>query len=72
MTYRHTTISVDDRCLDLLLTNEEITAAFERAMKDENQQFVDKNKCCACWPVNQPPVCPFWQKILGICRECDH
>lgn len=72
MNYKHTTITVDDRCLDLLLTEEEISAAFERAMRDDNQKFISRDKCCACWPVNQPPECPFWRRILGICRDCDH
>lgn len=72
MEYRHTIISVDGRCLDLLLTDEEISMAFERAIKDENKKFMDTEKCCSCWPVNEPPECPFWRKILGICRECEN
>ena len=71
MTLRHTTITVDGRCLDLLLTDEEISAAFERSLKGENQNLVDKRKCCSCWPVNRPPECSFWRRILGICKEYD-
>jgi len=71
MEYRHAVISIDGRCLDLLLTEDEISVAFERALREENQKFVDKEKCCSCWPVNQPPECPFWRRILGICRECE-
>lgn len=70
MPLRHTTITIDGRCIDLLLTDEEISAAFERAIKDENSSFIDMNKCCSCWPVNPPPECPLWRKILGICKEC--
>lgn len=71
MIYRHATVTVDDRCLDLLLTEDEIAVAFERALKDDNQRFIDREKCCSCWPVNQPPECPLWRKILGVCKECD-
>lgn len=69
---RHTTVTVDGRCIDLLLTDDEISVAFERSLKDENQGFIEKDKCCSCWPVNKPPECKFWRRILGICRECDH
>jgi hypothetical protein len=71
MSFRHTTITVDDRCIDLLLTDEEISTALERALASENQSFISKEKCCSCWPVNQPPECPFWRRILGVCKECD-
>lgn len=69
--FRHTTIVVDGRCLDLLLTEDEIAVCFERSLHDVNQEFVNKEKCCTCWPVNLPPECPFWRRILGICKECD-
>jgi hypothetical protein len=71
MPLRHATVTVDGRCLDLLLTDEEIAGAFERSLKDENQGLIEKDKCCSCWPINPPPECSFWRKILGICRECD-
>lgn len=71
MNYRHTTITVDDRCIDLLLTEDEIAAGLERFLRDENRKYIDEKKCCGCWPVNKPPECPFWRKILGLCMECD-
>lgn len=71
MNFRQTTITVDGRCIDLLLTDEEISEAFERSLKEENQQWVDRTKSCSSWPVNLPPECPFWRRILGICRECN-
>lgn len=71
MHLRHTTIAVDGRCLDLLLTDEEISIAFERSLREENSGVIDPEKRCSCWPVNQPPECSFWRRILGICRECD-
>lgn len=71
MSLRHTTITVDGRCIDLLLTDDEISTALERALREENQQFIDEKECCSCWPINPPPECPFWRRILGVCRECD-
>jgi len=71
MQLRHATVVVDGRCLDLLLTEEEISEAFARSLKEENIGLIDKEKCCTCWPANKPPECPFWRKILGICQECE-
>jgi hypothetical protein len=70
MDFKHTTIEVDGRCLDLLLTEDEIAAGFERCLEASNQKFIGE-KCCACWPVNKPPECPFWRKILGLCVQCE-
>ena len=71
MQLRHTTVTVDGRCLDLLMNDDEIATCFERTLKDENIKLIDIDKCCSCWPTNPPPECPFWRKILGICRECE-
>lgn len=71
MELRHATVTVDGRCIDLLLNDDEIASALERALMEENQKYIDMDKCCSCWPVNQPPECPFWQRILGVCKECD-
>lgn len=71
MKFLHTTIVVDDRCLDLLLTEDEIAQAFERSLRSENMQILDKDKCCKCWSVNKPQKCGFWNKILGYCQDCE-
>lgn len=71
MEYRHATITVDGRCLDLLLTEDEITTCFERTLEEKNHAYIDMQNCCQCWPVNKPPECPFWRKILGMCESCD-
>lgn len=71
MEYRHTTITIDGRCLDLLMTEEEIAACFERTLAEQNHKYMDKEKCCTCWPINKPPECPLWRKILGMCESCD-
>lgn len=67
----HTTISIDDRCLDLLLTEDEIAQAFGRSLHSENNKFLDTNKCCKCWSATKPPKCGFWDKILNCCKECE-
>jgi len=67
----HTKVYVDERCLDLLLTEEEISQAFGRSLVSENRQYIDDTKCCDCWPTEKPPKCSFWNKILGCCNECE-
>lgn len=72
MKLSHTTITVDNKCLDLLLTDEEIVIAFSRAVNPDNHKYIDMNKCCVCWPVNQAvPCCTFWKKIFGLCEHCE-
>lgn len=71
MELRHAQITVDGRCIDLLLTEDEISNGLERFLRDENKQFIDMDKCCTCWPINLPPECPFWRRILGICESCN-
>lgn len=68
---KHAKITVDDRCLDLLLTEEEIAVAFQRTLDPENAKSLDLVECCKCWPVEKPPKCKFWSRILGLCYECD-
>ena len=69
--YIHGTAVVDERCLDLLLTEDEIATAFQRTLQEENYQYLDRTKCGRCWPRQRPPDCPFWRKILGMCLACD-
>lgn len=71
MNYHHTTITVDNRCLDLLLTEEEIASFFARSLQSANQKYISDSKCCSCWSTKKPPQCNFWTKILGLCLECD-
>lgn len=71
MNYKHTTITIDNRCLDLLLTEDEIATGFARSLQSENQTYIPIGKCCSCWPVQKPPQCNFWKRILGLCVECN-
>ena len=62
----HTTITKDNKCLDLLLTEDEIVRAFQRSLNSSNKNYISSEKCCSCWDLNKPPKCSFWEKILGI------
>jgi len=67
---RHTTIEIDGRCLDLLLTDEEVSQCFERALLNKNFKFIDLNKSCKSWTIDKPRTCSLWKKLLKICK-CD-
>lgn len=70
MSYYHTTITKDNKCVDLLLTEDEIANAFARAINPDNKSDIDYNICCSCWDTSKPPECSFWRKILGMCYDC--
>lgn len=67
----HTKIYVDERCLDLLLTEDEVAQAFERSLSPDNRELIDLKKCCDCWSTVKPNTCSFWKRILGYCNNCD-
>lgn len=72
MKLTHTTVIVDNKCLDLLLTEDEIVAALNRAVDPKNHNLIDMNKCCSCWSLKEPiPCCPFWKKVFGLCEHCE-
>ena len=64
----YTKIEVDGRCLDLLFTEDEIKKASKRAINKNNNKFIPET-VNTCWPLERPPKCSFWSKILGTC-EC--
>ena len=69
---KHTIINLDNKCLDLLLTEEEIQVAFSRALDHNNVQYINQNICCKCWPIDSNnECCPFWKKIFGLCESCE-
>lgn len=63
-----TKIEVDGRCLDLLFTEAEIARASKRAIDPKNCDLIP-DSVNTCWPVQKPPACSFWNRILGNC-EC--
>lgn len=60
-------IDVDGRCIDLLLTETEIARASKRAIDPKNCDQIPDN-LNTCWPIDKPPACSFWDKILGNCK----
>jgi hypothetical protein len=69
---KHTIINLDNKCLDLLLTEEEIQVAFARALDHNNAQYINQSICCKCWPIDSNnECCPFWKKIFGLCESCE-
>ena len=69
---KHTIINLDNKCLDLLLTEEEIQTAFARALDHNNAQYINQSICCKCWPIDSNnECCPFWKKIFGLCESCE-
>ena len=63
-----TKVIVDGRCLDILLTEDEVITAHARAMQPENSSLLGDD-CCSCWPTDKEP-CGFWDRILNKC-DCD-
>lgn len=58
----------DGRCIDMLLTLKEIEKGMVRATDPNNANLMPKN-CATCWPVEKPPKCTFWDKLMFRCSE---
>jgi hypothetical protein len=59
---------IDGRCVTLLLTEKEIVNAAKRCELKENEKFlIEENMIGSCWPVEKPPKCSIWNKLLGRC-----
>lgn len=71
MTLYHSTVIKDNRCVDLLLTEDEVIKAFERSLDPSNKIHIDPEICCHCWSIEKPPKCTFWSRIMGLCKECE-
>ena len=56
----------DDRCIDMLLTMNEIQKAITRAEDPKNSNLIPPY-CCTCWPIEKPPKCKFWDRIMFNC-----
>jgi len=65
-----TTVVVDGRCLDLLLTQDEIIEAHARAMHPDNKELLGDGGC-SCWPADpDKDPCGFWDRLLNKCDCC--
>jgi hypothetical protein len=65
---KYTKIEVDGRCLDLLLTDVEISRGVKRATEEKNLHLIPENSN-TCWPLEKPPECSFWNRIIGNCNK---
>jgi hypothetical protein len=64
----HLQATKDGRCLDLLLTMKEIEKAVARAEDPKNSNLIPSD-CCTCWPIEKPPECTFWNRIMFNCPK---
>lgn len=64
----HVQTTRDDRCIDMLLTAKEIEKGVARAIDPKNVDLVIKN-CSTCWPIDKPPKCSFWDRIMFRCSN---
>jgi hypothetical protein len=64
----HVQFSKDNRCIDMLLTHSEIQKGVARALDSKNFNILSE-KCCTCWPVEKPPKCNFWDRLLFKCSK---
>ena len=58
----------DDRCLDMLLTMKEIEKGIARAEDEKNKDLIPAD-CGTCWPIEKPPKCTFWDRIMFNCSN---
>lgn len=61
----------DGRCVDMFLTLKEIEKGMDRFLDPKNQSLVP-DTCCTCWPVEKPPKCTLWDRIMFRCSECEN
>ena len=60
-------IQIDGRCVDLLLSEAEITRAAKRAYDPKNIECLGQD-ATLCWPIEKPPECSFWNRLIGKCK----
>lgn len=58
----------DGRCIDMLLPMKEIEKAVSRAEDPKNASLIPSS-CCTCWPIEKPPECSFWNRIMFNCPK---
>jgi hypothetical protein len=57
---------LNDRDIDLVLTEEQLLEGISSALKNPN--FICEQNPGACWPVEKPESCGIWKRIFGICN----
>lgn len=58
----------DGRCIDMLLPMKEVEKATARAIDPKNKDLIPET-CCTCWPIEKPPSCSFWDRLLFNCPK---
>lgn len=69
--YIHVKKVIDGRCIDLLFTEDEFIEASSRAIDVKNAHQLE-DITGQCWPVDKPPKCSLWDRIMGRCCQCDN
>jgi hypothetical protein len=64
----HVQFTKDDRCIDMLLTLDEIETGATRALDPNNSNLLSP-ECCTCWSIEKPPKCTFWNRLLFKCSS---
>lgn len=64
----HVQTEKDGRCIDMLLSVKEIERGMVRATDEKYSHLILEN-CSTCWPIEKPPKCSFWDRILFKCSE---
>lgn len=64
----HVQTTRDGRCIDMFLTLKEIEKGIDRFLDPKNEN-IRPTTCCTCWPIDKPPKCTFWDRILFKCAD---
>ena len=64
-------VIVDGRCVDLLLSEDEIETGAERALENPEIVLSFPESHGSCWSAEKPPKCNFWNRIINKCCECN-
>lgn len=59
---------IDGRCIDMLLSEKEISKGAARFEDPKNKNKIPTD-CCTCWPIEKPPECTFWNRIMFKCPD---
>ena len=63
-------VVVDGRCIDLLLSEDEVETGAERALENPSIVVSFPESHGSCWSADKPPKCGLWSRIMNKCCEC--
>lgn len=58
--------TIDGRCIDLLLTQDQILQGFENGLANPERIPV----CGQCWDIKKPNKCGILDRIMNRCCDC--